>query len=144
MHTKRVMLGGIIVLLYVLFISFLAIAEENLTLKDVMQGLNADLQAVTYGIIMDNYELIATSAQAIAEHPTPDAAILKKIVTHLGAEMPNFKSFDQQVHDTALGLQKAALDQDKEALLRYYNEIIVGCVGCHQSYRKSVSDLFDN
>jgi hypothetical protein len=131
-------------LLLALFLPFAVMAEENLTLKDVMQGLNTDLREVTYGIVMEDYDLVAKSAQAIADHPTPDPALLKKIVAHLGAEMPQFKGFDQQVHDTALELKKAAMAQDKEALLEHYNEIIRGCVGCHQSYRKSISDLLNN
>lgn len=145
MQTKMVFSSSKIALLCVLFLPFVVMAEDKVTtLKDVMQGLNTNLQEATYGIIMDDYDLIAASAQAIADHPTPDPAILKKVVAHLGAEMAKFKGFDQQVHDTALELKQAAMAQDKAALLKHHSQIISGCVSCHQNYRESVAALLKN
>ena len=148
MPTQLVVPGAKITSWLVLIISLLGsslvVAEENLTLKDVMQGLNTNLQEATYGIIMEDYDLVAKSAQAIADHPNPAKAILKKVVGHLGTEMPKFKGFDLQVHDTALELKKAAMAQDKEALLKHHNEIISGCIGCHQNYRQDISELLKN
>ena len=96
------------------------------------------------GIMLEDYELIAKSAEAIANHPNPAPAMLKKVVAHLGSEVPKFKGFDMQVHDTALELKKAAMAQDQEAILKHHNEIIRGCVGCHQNYRATISDLLKN
>ena len=144
MQTRIVVFIKRIALLFVVFVSHLAVAEENLTLKDVMQGLHKNMENTTYGIIMEDYDLIEKSAQAIATHPTPAPEILKKIVAHLGTEMPKFKGFDLQVHDTALELKKAAIEQNTEALLKLHNEVLSGCVGCHQSYRKPITDLLDN
>ena len=141
MLSKRVALCCKFALLWLSLMPLTTIAEEGVTLKDVMQGLNTNMQDATYGIIMEDYDLIEKSAQAIADHPTPDPAILKKIVAHLGAEMPKFKGFDIQVHDTALEMKKAAMAQDKDALLSHHNQIMRGCVGCHQNYRESVTSL---
>lgn len=133
-----------IVIILALFMPFVAMGEESLTLKDVMKGLNTNLQEASYGIIMEDYDLVAKSAQAIAEHPTPAPEVLKKVADHLGAEMPKFKGFDLQVHDTALKLKAAAIEHDKEELINQHSAIVRGCVGCHQSYRNAISKLLSN
>ena len=119
-------------------------AEEGLTLKDVMQGLNTSMQDVTYGILMNDYDQISKSAREIAVHPTPDPALLKKVVAHLGSDMPQFKGFDKQVHDSALAMEQAAMARDQEALLEHHNQILRGCVGCHESFRDSVAAMLNN
>ena len=144
MSTRTPKLAATAAAAFVLSMPLPIAAEQPLTLKDVMQALNTNMQEATHGIIMEDYDLIAKSARSIAEHPTPDATVLKKVVAHLGEDMPKFKGFDQQVHDTALELEKAAMEQNKEAVFNHHNQIIRGCVGCHQAYRDSVSSVLND
>jgi cytochrome c556 len=116
---------------------------KSTTLKHVMQGLLKDSQKISEGIFLQKYKQIEQAAARIADHPSPSADIMQKLVKSLGAEMGVFKNFDIQVHDTAIAIVKAAKDQDMKLVVTEYHQLVDGCQSCHGSFKQRVSKILE-
>ena len=127
--------------------TFFVVADEpsskvNITtLKHIMQGLLRDTQALTQGIFFEDFQLIEQAAKRIADHPTADLSIKMKLIGNLGADMSRFKKLDKQVHDIALDIRKAAIQQDMSTTIIGYHKLIDGCQSCHSNFKQPVSKL---
>ena len=113
--------------------------ESNMTMKEVMQGLNAELKNLTDAIILEDYTAIEQSARGIAHHPPPSEAELKRIFSILGEDSEAFKACDQAVHDLAAKLARIAEKKNMKDILDTYHAMIVKTVECHASFKDNIS-----
>ncbi len=123
------------------------IAQENTSetssnkLQLVMQGLLTDSQQLTAGIFYEDFVKIEQAAKNIADHPNPGKPTMKKVMGHLGKEMPTFKGLDMKVHNTAVDIVKAAGEKDMQAVVASYHQLIDGCQSCHSQFKQRVSKV---
>lgn len=112
-------------------------------LRLVMQGLLEDTQQITAGIFLQDFSKIELAANKIAHHPTPGMATKTKLIASLGAEMAKFKTFDTVVHDTAVVIATAAAEEDMEATMAAYHQLIDGCQACHSEFKQRVVKILE-
>ena len=111
---------------------------ETAPLKQVMQQLIIDTNLLTKALILEDYQLIAQSANHIANHQKADIEIRKKLARAFGPEMSQFKGFDMQVHNAAVEIDSAAQKQDMKSILTNHSILIEGCQSCHNNFRERV------
>ena len=110
-------------------------------LKLVMQGLLKDSHLLSEGIFYEDFSKIEKAAKNIADHPNPGMQTMKKVIGHLGKDMPKFKGLDTKVHNTAISIMKAASKKNMSAVVANYHELIDGCQSCHSQFKKRVSKV---
>jgi cytochrome c556 len=140
------MLFYLFIVIPLLFISINASSHDkhsskidDVTFKQVMQGLLAESKTITEGIILEDYLMIEKAASRIAKHPKPAMSQRKKLMKSLGAEISKFKSFDSIVHGGAVIIEQAAKNKDMPRVLAEYQKMIDGCQSCHHIYKKRLS-----
>jgi cytochrome c556 len=111
--------------------------QENL--KQIMQGMQTDMSAILGGLFTGNLEQVATSAKSIAYHPPIPASQAQKISATLGPQMSNFAQLDRQVHGQALAVLAAADKKDEKKVAEAFQQLVDGCLACHQSYKDQLS-----
>ena len=123
--------------------SALALAERTPEpdLKKIMQGLRDDTVSMLDGLLTDDLDAVAVAANGIAQHPSIPGTQVQLVARELGAEMPAFKQFDQQVHDLSLSILAAAKEGNRERAIADYQHMISGCLACHAAYKKRVSKV---
>ena len=112
------------------------------SLKLVMQGLLKDTQELTAAMLNEDFTLIATKAENIADHPKPSMATRMKIMKAMGADMAQFKANDEIVHKAALDIMTNAQQKNIDGVGENYKKMIGGCLSCHSQFKDSVSALF--
>jgi hypothetical protein len=111
-------------------------------LVEIMRGLEADLGQVAHGIWTRNPRHIREAATRIAEHPKVSPTQLSAIKLELASEFGTFVQFDQDVHSAAVELADLSNTSDNiEKLFVIYNRIENGCILCHASFQKRVSNV---
>ena len=116
-----------------------ALADEALTLKEIMQGLRDSLVQMGDGLLGNDLELVAQGALSIAEPPKIPPEQVQLVAAALGQEMPVFKQLDLLVHDLALEVHAAATARDRRAAIDGYQRMIEGCFACHEAYKDRVA-----
>ena len=114
---------------------------KNVSLKVIMQGLLNDTKMITEGIFLENYPMIEKGAKQIAQHPQVPMETRKKLLKALGSEMGQFKGFDMKVHNTAVSIAQAAKNNNMEAILSNYHQLIDGCQYCHESFKQRTVEI---
>ena len=122
----------------VLFVPAMAMTDDDVTLKTIMQGLRDNLVEISDGLLTEDFALVSRGASAIAAHPQIPAAQVQLVAAELGQEMPAFKQLDTLVHDLSLELDAAAKDSDWGAATSAYQQIFDGCLACHENYKARV------
>lgn len=117
-------------------------SAEPLALKKIMQDLGKDMQAATDGISREDYELIDKSARAIADHPQPPFMEKARVIAFIGTKIVKFKGYDEEAHDAALAMARAARDKDGQAAINAFQKIQSACFGCHAAFRKPFVEHF--
>ncbi len=122
-------------------LSALALADTapEPDLKKIMQGLRNNTVSVLDGLLTDDFDAVAVAANEIAHHPSIPGAQVQLVARELGAEMPAFKQFDQQVHDLSLSILAAAEEQDRDRAVADYQQMLNGCLACHAAYKERVA-----
>lgn len=110
-------------------------ADSGEALLPIMQRLGSSMNALTYGLMTDDYATVESSAAAIARHAPISAEELERIETVLGAEAAQFEEFDVAVHDASVRLHQAAGERRPEVIVERLAEVQRGCVGCHARFR---------
>ena len=116
-----------------------AVASDEISLQEIMQGLRDDLAQVSDGLLTDDFEQIAQGADAIANHPRIPAQEVQLVAAELGVEMPAFKAIDTRVHDLAVEVAAAARLRDRDAVAAGYQRMFEGCLACHGAYKERVA-----
>lgn len=122
----------------VLFIPAAAMTADAVTLKMIMQGLRDNLVEISDGLLTDDFEKVAEGASGIATHPQIPATQVKLVAAKLGAEMLTFKQMDTLVHDLSLEIDAAAQASDRGAAISAYQQMVNGCLACHENYKERV------
>ena len=111
--------------------------SDTLTLRQVMQELLADYQAVAGAIAADNGEQAADAARRMAHHRLPRGGMLP----YLPLEKINAKdlgvlpAMEEVVEGGAMKLAAAAEKGDMAAAARHLGDVTAGCVACHAHFR---------
>ncbi len=111
--------------------------SDTLTMRQVMQELLADYQAVAGAIATDNGELAADAARRLAHHRLPRGGMLP----YLPMEKINAKdlgvlpAMEEAVEGGAMKLAAAAEKGDMAAAARHFGDVTSGCVACHAHFR---------
>ena len=115
-----------------------AITGET-TLKLIMQELRQNFVDVSDGFLLDDFDKVAEGALAIAEHQRIPAEQVRLVADELGAEMPEFKNYDVQVHELSHEMYKAAKERDRDAAVAAYQGMVAACFDCHSAFRERVA-----
>jgi len=126
------------IIVAVLFMSSTALADDDVTLKTIMQGLRDNLVEITDGFLTNDFAMVAKGAAAIAAHPQIPADQVKLVAAELGQEMPAFKQMDTLVHDLSLEIEAAAKVSDWGSAISAYQQMFDGCLACHEQYQERV------
>lgn len=111
--------------------------SDTLTMRQVMQELLADYQAVAGAIATDNGELAADAARRLAHHRLPRGGMLP----YLALDKINAKdlgvlpAMEEAVEGGAMKLAAAAEKGDMAAAARHFGDVTSGCVACHAHFR---------
>ena len=112
------------------------------SLKLVMQGLLKNTQELTAAMLNEDFALIVTKADNIAEHPAPSMSTRIKIMKAMGSDMAKFKENDEIVHKAALDIMTNAQQKNINGVGENFKKMIGGCLSCHSQFKGSVSALF--
>ncbi len=116
-----------------------ALADE-LTFRDVMQGLAQEMERVNAALFVEDFATLAAAAEAIADHPSPSLAERRRVMMALGPGMVKLKAADTVVHDAAQALRAAAEAGDMESALVHQHSVMKGCIACHDAFRSRLKD----
>jgi len=139
MKTKLWSLG--FVLIFAMTIAATAATDD---LKDIMQGLRADTNAIADGLLTDDFEKVVIGANNIANHAQIPPEQIQLVAAELGAEMPAFKQMDVLVHDLSLEIAAAAKEDDRARAIADYHRMLDGCFDCHAAYKTRVAGVLAN
>lgn len=114
------------------------IENQPLELPTIMRLLLIDIQTINEGIYTQNFVLIEQGAANINDHPPLSTESRKLVQNTLGERMEQFGAYDKVVHGTADSLRQAAMRQDMDRVLQYYNVIQQGCVSCHAVFQEEI------
>lgn len=109
--------------------------QDAQALLPIMRRLGADLTALTYALMAEDWETAATSAAAMADHAPISADEIERIQATLGEEMEAFEELDEAVHHAAVELREATRARDTDAVLEHLFRMQRGCVACHTQFR---------
>ena len=111
--------------------------SDRLTLRQVMQEILADYQAVAGAIAVDNGELAADAARRIANHRLPRGGMLPylplEMVTNQALSV--LPAMEEAVEGGARKLAEAAEKGDMVAAAQHFGTVTSGCVACHAHFR---------
>ncbi len=120
-------------------IGMLALAADGPPLKEIMQGLRSDTNAIAEGLFIDDFDQVASAAGNIANHPQIPPDQVQLVAAELAAEMPAFKQFDTLVHDLSLSIAAAAQNSNRDQAITDFHRMLDGCFACHAAYKDRVS-----
>jgi hypothetical protein len=110
-------------------------SERSETIKHVMRGMNKNLANLSRAIMREDYDLIASSADNIANHPGIKRKDLHALFERLGDKKEAFIQCDEAVHDLALSVSKAGQQENMALVLDQYSAMLSKAVECHRAYR---------
>jgi len=133
-------------LLIILFLSSTAHGDTatKTDLKQIMQDLQNDTALIVEGLLVDDFQTVASAAARVANHPRIPPSQVALVAAELGSEMPTFKQYDTLVHDLALSIGSAAEEGDSTSIADKYQKMLDGCLACHASYRERVTAVLDS
>jgi hypothetical protein len=111
--------------------------SDTLTMRQVMQELLADYQAVAGAIATDNGELAADAARRLAHHRLPRGGMLPYLALDKinGKDLGVLPAMEEAVEGGAMRLAAAAEKGDMASAARHFGDITSGCVACHAHFR---------
>lgn len=111
--------------------------SETLTMRQVMQELLADYQAVAGAIATDNGELAADAARRLAHHRLPRGGMLPYLALDKinAQDLGVLPAMEEVVEGGAMKLAAAAEKGDMAAAARHFGDVTAGCVACHAHFR---------
>jgi|TARA_R110000868_G_scaffold292687_1_gene553214 hypothetical protein len=109
-------------------------------LKPIMANLGTEMNTLQSALWLEDYEIIATSAMKIAEHPKVSDAEKVRVKTAMGEDMGAFVAMDKMVHDGAVALSEAATSNDMPKTLNALAALQRNCVACHSTFRSRLTE----
>ncbi len=117
-------------------------AGKPLALRGIMQDLGRHMQTASLAIAREDWALVEKTAPLIAEHTQPPVLEKTRIMAFIGTGMGRFKGHDQKTHEAAKAMAQAAANKDGQAVIAAFKDIQIGCLGCHQEFRKPFVEHF--
>ncbi|HRK77307.1 MAG TPA: cytochrome c [Thiobacillus sp.] len=111
-------------------------AAEPLALQKIMKDLGKNMQLITDGISREDWERVEKTAPLIADHPQPPLAEKMRILRFAGTNMGKFKTYDDETHDQAKALGRAAGSKDGPGVILAFQKLQTSCYNCHSEFRK--------
>ena len=115
---------------------------KPLVLRKIMRDIGKSMQNVTDGISREDWDMVGTAAQLIADHPEPPLLEKMRVLRFVGVDAANFKELDERTHKEARALMQAALRSDGQAAISSFASLQNSCLACHQSFRKPFVEHF--
>lgn len=111
--------------------------SDTLTMRQVMQEILADYQAVAGAIATDNGELAADAARRIADHRLPRGGMLPYLPLEKinGQGLGVLPAMEDAVEGSARRLAAAAEKGDMGTAAQQFGAMTAGCVACHAHFR---------
>ena len=111
--------------------------SETLTLRQVMEEMLADYQAIAIAIATDNGELAADAARRIANHRLPRGGLLPYLPLEMinGKDLGVLPAMEDTVEGSAHRLAAAAEKGDMGTAAQQFGAMSTGCVACHAHFR---------
>ena len=111
--------------------------SETLTLRQVMEEILADYQAIAIAIATDNGELAADAARRVANHRLPRGGLLPYLPLEKinGKDLGVLPAMEDAVEGSAHRLAAAAEKGDMGAAAQQFGAMSAGCVTCHAHFR---------
>lgn len=111
--------------------------SDHLTLRQVMQEILADYQAVAGALAVENGDLAADAARRIADHRLPRGGMLpylpiEKVSDQALSVLP---AMEEAVEAGARRLAEAAEKGDMVTAAQHFGTMTSGCVACHAHFR---------
>ena len=111
--------------------------SDRLTLRQVMQEILADYQAVAGALAVENGDLAADAARRIADHRLPRGGMLpylpiEKVSDQALSVLP---AMEEAVEAGARRLAEAAEKGDMVTAAQHFGTMTSGCVACHAHFR---------
>ncbi|MFA7625296.1 MAG: cytochrome c [Pusillimonas sp.] len=110
--------------------------EDPMNLRTIMEKLGHDMETVTRAISTEDWLLISKLAPEIAHHAEPPMSEKVQILTWLGTDAGEFRSFDMQVQEAATEMGEAAKQADGQRVIGAFAKTQQSCLACHQSFRQ--------
>lgn len=111
--------------------------SNTLTMRQAMQEILADYQAVAAAIATDNGELAADAARRIADHRLPRGGMLPYLPLEKinGKDLGVLPAMEDAVEGSARRLAAAAEKGDMVMAAQQFGTMTSGCVACHAHFR---------
>ena len=111
--------------------------SNTLTMRQAMQEILADYQAVAGAIATDNGELAADAARRIANHRLPRGGMLPYLPLEKinGKDLGVLPAMEDAVEGSARRLAAAAEKGDMVMAAQQFGTMTSGCVACHAHFR---------
>jgi len=119
-----------------------AIAESTIeavdppALRGVMRDLDKNMQMISHGISLGDWQLVEKTALTIADHPKPPVSERMRVMMFFGTDMSRFKSHDTKTHNAAIALSETAAKKDGDAVIAEFARLQAACLACHQEFRR--------
>lgn len=117
-------------------------AAEPLALQKVMMDLGRNMQTITAGISLEDWELVEITAPLVADHPQPSFSEKMRIIGFLGTNMGKFKAHDGETHEQAQAAGKAAKAKDGPGVILAFQKLQASCYNCHSEFRRPFVEHF--
>lgn len=115
---------------------------EPMALRLIMQDLELNMQKIASAIIREDLATVAEIAPLVADHDEPPMTEKMRILSFMGSDAGAFKSLDGVTHDTAMMLKEVAEENDGDAVIKTYADLLQSCVACHQKFKQPFVDHF--
>ena len=111
--------------------------SNTLTMRQAMQEILADYQAVAAAIATDNGELAADASRRIADHRLPRGGMLPYLpLEKINArDLGVLPAMEDAVEGSARRLAAAAEKGDMVMAAQQFGTMTSGCVACHAHFR---------
>lgn len=116
--------------------------SEPMALRLIMQDLELNMQRIASAIIREDLATVAKLAPLVADHEQPPMTEKMRILSFMGSDAGAFKSLDGVTHDTAMMLKEVAENDDSDAVIKTYADLLQSCVACHQKFKQPFVDHF--
>jgi hypothetical protein len=114
--------------------------DEPLELHTIMRLIMMDIHTINEGIYTQNFDLIASGAASINDHPSLSDESRSLVQETLGNRMDHFAGIDQLVHGYADSIKQSAVENDMSGVLDYYQIVQQGCVNCHIAFQEEIRE----
>lgn len=111
--------------------------SDTLTLRQVMEEILADYQAIATAIATDNGELAADAARRLANHRLPRGGMLPYLPLEkvTSKDLSILPAMEDIIEVGAIRLAEAAEKGDMGTAAQQLGAITGGCVTCHAHFR---------